>query len=86
MELSRRGFIGGFAAASAPFFIGGCKFGTVPPRRISPNSKVNVAIIGCDAHHTKDVADPEALLAGAEFAAKYGLRVLETIELRDPKK
>ena len=46
----------------------------------------NVAIIGCDAHHTKDVADPEALRAGEAFAAKYGLRVLETIELRDPKK
>jgi histidinol-phosphatase (PHP family) len=46
----------------------------------------NVAIIGCDAHHTKDVADPEALRAGEEFAAKYGLQVLETIELRDPKK
>ena len=47
MELSRRGFLGGFAAASAPFFIGGCKTAKVPPRRISPNSKVNVAIIGC---------------------------------------
>ena len=46
----------------------------------------NKAIIGCDAHHTKDVADPAALRAGAEFAARYGLDVLETVELRDPKK
>ncbi|MBP3406847.1 MAG: hypothetical protein J6N18_12150, partial [Kiritimatiellae bacterium] len=47
MNLSRRGFIGGIAAASAPFFVGGCKSGSLPPRRISPNAKVNVAIIGC---------------------------------------
>lgn len=46
----------------------------------------NVAVIGCDSHHVKDVADPEALRAGEQFAAKYGLQVLETIELRDPKK
>jgi histidinol-phosphatase (PHP family) len=46
----------------------------------------NDAVIGCDAHHVKDVADPEALAAGAAFAARYGLRVLETVELRNPKK
>ena len=45
----------------------------------------NVAVIGCDSHHTKDVADPEALRAGAAFAEKYGLTVLETLELRNPK-
>ncbi len=45
----------------------------------------NVAVIGCDAHHTKDVADPVALRAGAEFAARYGLEVLETVELKNPK-
>ena len=45
----------------------------------------NDAVIGCDAHHVKDVADPEALTAGAAFAAKYGLRVLETVKVRNPK-
>jgi histidinol-phosphatase (PHP family) len=45
----------------------------------------NVAVIGCDSHHAKDVADPEALCAGAAFAEKYGLTVLETVELRNPK-
>jgi histidinol-phosphatase (PHP family) len=45
----------------------------------------NDTVIGCDAHHNKDVADPEALKAGAAFAERYGLRVLETVELRDPK-
>ena len=46
----------------------------------------NDAVIGCDAHQAEAVADPEALKAGADFAAKYGLRVLETVELRNPKK
>ena len=48
MNLSRRNFLGSVAASSAPFFIGGCCCsGNASPRRISPNSKVNVAIIGC---------------------------------------
>ena len=45
----------------------------------------NDAVIGCDAHHVKDVADPEALRAGEAYAAKYGLRVLETVKVRTPK-
>jgi len=43
MELSRRTFLGG---AAASFFIGGCMTNR-QPRKISPNAKVNVAIIGC---------------------------------------
>jgi histidinol-phosphatase (PHP family) len=45
----------------------------------------NEAVIGCDAHHVKDVADPVALRAGEAYAAKYGLRVLETVKVRNPK-
>ena len=41
---SRRDFIGG---AAASFFIGGCCSSKFGGRRIGPNEKVNVAIIGC---------------------------------------
>ena len=44
MNTSRRGFIGG---AAASFFIGGCCAGKCGPRKVGPNEKVNVAIIGC---------------------------------------
>jgi predicted dehydrogenase len=43
MNTSRRQFLGG---ATASFFIGGCA-SRVAARKISPNSKVNVGIIGC---------------------------------------
>ena len=43
MQTSRRSFLEG---AAASFFIGGCAT-TVAPRRIGPNEKVNVGIIGC---------------------------------------
>jgi len=43
MNVSRRQFLDG---AVASFFIAGCK-ATCAPRRIGPNEKVNVAIIGC---------------------------------------
>ena len=45
MNVSRRSFLRS-AAASAPFLIGGCAT-TCAPRKIGPNQKVNVAIIGC---------------------------------------
>ena len=43
INTSRRGFLGG---AAASFFIGGCATACAP-RKIGPNQKVNVAIIGC---------------------------------------
>ena len=43
MNTSRRQFLGG---AAASFFIGGCAT-TCAPRKVGPNEKVNVAIIGC---------------------------------------
>ena len=43
MNTSRKEFIGGIAAS---FFIGGCAT-RCAPRKIGPNQKVNVAIIGC---------------------------------------
>ena len=43
MNTSRRQFLGG---AAASFFIGGCAT-KVAPRKVGPNGKVNVAIIGC---------------------------------------
>lgn len=46
----------------------------------------NDAVIGCDAHQTEAVADPEAIQAGMAFAKQYGLRVLETVTLNDPKR
>ena len=43
MNTSRRQFLGG---AAASFFIGGCA-SKCAPRKVGPNEKVNVAIIGC---------------------------------------
>ncbi len=45
----------------------------------------NKVILGCDAHWPESVADAGQLKAGLEFAARYGLQVLETIEFRNPK-
>ena len=45
----------------------------------------NDAVIGCDAHQVEAVADAESIKAGEAFAAKYGLRVLDTVVLRNPK-
>lgn len=41
---SRRSFL--YSATAFPFFIGGCA-SRVRPRKVGPNEKVNVAIIGC---------------------------------------
>lgn len=43
MSMTRRGFLEG---AATSFFVGGC-LSSATPRRIGPNDKVNVAIIGC---------------------------------------
>ncbi|MDO5317018.1 MAG: Gfo/Idh/MocA family oxidoreductase [bacterium] len=46
MKVSRRGFLGGLAAA--PFFVGGCfGGGYAAPRRVNASDRINVAIIGC---------------------------------------
>ena len=45
----------------------------------------NDAVIGCDAHQAEAVADAASIKAGEAFAAKYGLRVLDTVVLRNPK-
>ncbi len=46
----------------------------------------NDAVIGCDSHHVKDVADPEAVKEGRAFAERYGLRLLDTVTLKNPKR
>lgn len=49
-------------------------------------SKVqNPVVLGCDAHHLPAVANPDVLAAGEAFAKQYGLTVLQTIPLRNPK-
>lgn len=48
MTITRRNFISSIAASSMPFFIGGCSsMGYMNARKIGPNQKANVAIIGC---------------------------------------
>ncbi|MCQ2456969.1 MAG: histidinol-phosphatase [Clostridia bacterium] len=42
------------------------------------------AVIGCDAHSPKYVADPERLKMALDFADECGIEVLETVELRRP--
>ena len=41
-------------------------------------------IIGCDAHSTKRVADPDEYNAALGYARRLGLRVLDTIQLKNP--
>ena len=45
----------------------------------------NPVVIGCDAHHLHAVANPDILAQGEEFCARHGLRILETVPLRNPK-
>ena len=45
----------------------------------------NPVVIGCDAHHLHAVATPDILAQGEEFCARHGLRILETVPLRNPK-
>lgn len=41
-------------------------------------------IIGCDAHAPMHVADREEYDAALKYAKKFGLRVLDTVELKNP--
>ncbi len=45
----------------------------------------NVAVLGCDAHHVDDVANPEQIAMGVAFAKRCGIPVLETVPLRSPR-
>ena len=46
----------------------------------------NSVVLGCDAHAAQDMAIPENLAEGYAFAKQHGLRVLDRVALRDPKK
>ena len=45
----------------------------------------NPVILGCDAHHLHAVANPQILARGEEFCRRHGLRILDTVPLRNPK-
>jgi histidinol-phosphatase (PHP family) len=45
----------------------------------------NPVILGCDAHHLHAVANPQILARGEEFCRRLGLRILDTVPLRNPK-
>ena len=45
----------------------------------------NLAILGCDAHEPGALNRPETAAAGAALADRYGLRLLETVELQTLK-
>lgn len=45
----------------------------------------NATVLGCDAHHIEDVADPGQIAQGMAFAKRYGLSVLETVPIRCPR-
>ena len=42
------------------------------------------AVLGCDAHDPRDVADPEQLQAALDYAARFGIEPEERIALRRP--
>ena len=42
------------------------------------------AILGCDAHHVPNVANPDILKEGEDYAKKFGLNLLTEVELRQP--
>lgn len=46
----------------------------------------NAVVLGCDAHAADEVAVADNVQKGYEMAERLGLRVLERIQLRDPKK
>lgn len=46
----------------------------------------NKVVLGCDAHAPNEVAISENIRQGHELAKRCGLRVLDQIELRNPKK
>lgn len=45
----------------------------------------NPVILGCDAHHLPAVANQAMIAEGEAFAARYGLTLLDTVTLRNPK-
>jgi len=42
----------------------------------------NKVVLGCDAHSPEALNRPETAQKGRELAARYGLQILETVELR----
>ncbi len=42
------------------------------------------AILGCDCHRIEHVADQAEILQANEYAAKFGLKTVDVIELRSP--
>lgn len=46
----------------------------------------NTAVIGCDAHHLYQVADPAIVAEAEEFARHYNITVSDTVKIRNPKK
>lgn len=40
----------------------------------------NKSILGCDAHRPCDLADPDGILQGLEYAEKFGVEVIEPLE------
>lgn len=45
----------------------------------------NKVILGCDAHRPCDVAIPENVQQGKDMAARFGLQIVDRMELRNPK-
>lgn len=45
----------------------------------------NTAVIGCDAHHLYQVADPVITAEAEEFARRHGITPLDTVKIRNPK-
>ena len=45
----------------------------------------NIAVIGSDAHHLYQVADPVITAKAEELAHRYGITLLDTVEIRNPK-
>ena len=45
----------------------------------------NAVVLGCDAHTPQDMAIAENIKQGMDMAARHGLRVLDRLNLRDPR-
>ena len=46
----------------------------------------NEVVLGCDAHRTCDVVNEQAIEKGLAFASRLGLRLIDRVTIRDPKK
>ena len=46
----------------------------------------NLVVMGCDAHAPERVGNPVLIAEGEEFAARFGLSVIDELELRSPFK